>query len=84
MLYAEDAQRGIKTDWAYVCSTTTGAPSAATNDAASEWADDNHYATGGQKVLGTYLYCAAQNQWQNLTWGSSSIDCTKVPPSLLK
>ncbi len=78
------AQSGITTDWAYVCSTTAGAPSTATNDAASEWADDNHYATGGQKVLGTYLYCAAQNQWQNLTWGSSSIDCTKVPSSLLK
>jgi len=79
-----DAGTGITTDWAYVCSTTAGAPSTATNDAASEWADDNHYATGGQKVLGTYLYCAAQNQWQNLTWGSSSIDCTKIPPSLLK
>jgi hypothetical protein len=74
---------GIKTDWAYVCSTAMGAPSIATKDAASEWADDNHYATGGQKVLGTYLYCAAKNKWSNLTWGSSSIDCTTVS-SLVK
>ncbi len=48
----------IKTDWAYVCSTSAGAPSVPVNAATSEWADDNHYATGGQNVLGTYFYCA--------------------------
>jgi len=80
-----DAGTGITTDWAYVCSTTAGAPSTATNDAASEWADDNHYATGGQKVLGTYFYCAAKNQWPTLAWSSNPtlpFDCTTVASAM--
>jgi len=67
----------ITTDWAYVCSTTTGAPSIATNAAASEWADNNHYATGGQQVFGVYFYCAAKAKWPTLNWGSPTLpfDC---------
>ena len=61
----------IKTDWAYVCSTSAGAPSTPTHAAASEWADDNHYATGGQSVFGTYFYCAAKHKWHTLAWSSS-------------
>lgn len=61
----------ITTDWAYVCSTSAGAPSVPTNAAASEWADDNHYATGGQSVFGTYFYCAADKKWSTLAWSSN-------------
>ena len=74
-------QPAITTDWAYVCSTTTDAPSMPTNAAASEWADDNHYAAGGQKVLGTYFYCAAKNKWPTLSWNNNPtlpFDCTTV------
>jgi outer membrane lipase/esterase len=76
-----NVQPPITTDWAYVCSTSAGAPSIPTNAAASEWADDNHYATGGQSVLGTYFYCAAKNKWPTLAWSSNPtlpFDCTTV------
>ena len=66
-----NVQPAIKTDWAYVCSTSVGAPSIPVNAAASEWADDNHYATGGQNVFGTYFYCAAQHKWPALAWSST-------------
>ncbi len=70
-------QPAITTDWAYVCSTSAGAPSMPTNGAGSEWADDNHYATGGQQVFGVYFYCAAKAKWPTLGWGSPSLafDC---------
>jgi GDSL-like Lipase/Acylhydrolase len=58
----------ITTDWAYVCSTAAQAPSMPSNDQASEWADNGHYATGGQSVLGTYFFCAAKKKWHSLNW----------------
>jgi outer membrane lipase/esterase len=66
-----NGQTAITTDWAYVCSTSVGAPSIPVNAATSEWADDNHYATGGQNVFGTYFYCAAQHKWPTLAWSST-------------
>jgi hypothetical protein len=73
-----NVQPAITTDWAYVCSTSAGAPSTPTNDANSEWADNNHYATGGQQVFGVYFYCAVKAKWPTLSWGSPSLpfDCT--------
>jgi hypothetical protein len=76
-----NVQPTIKTDWAYVCSTSAGAPSLPMNAAAFEWADDNHYATGGQSVFGTYFYCAAEHKWPMLAWSSSPtppFDCKTV------
>ena len=61
-------QPPINEDWAYVCSTMTSAPSIPSNGKGSEWADDNHYATGGQSVLGTYFYCAANKYWSGPLW----------------
>jgi phospholipase/lecithinase/hemolysin len=51
----------ISADWAYVCSNASGAPSQAVAGADTyEFADDGHWATGAQRVLGQYLYCVAQ------------------------
>jgi hypothetical protein len=59
---------------------------AATNPAsadASEFADDNHWATGAQSVLGSYFYCLAKNSWTSLNWPTSNtmlpFDCSKFP-----
>jgi phospholipase/lecithinase/hemolysin len=64
-------QLTIKTDWAYVCSPSMHVPSNPTDAAASEFADDNHWATGGQSVLGIYYYCLAQKSWTSLSWPSN-------------
>jgi phospholipase/lecithinase/hemolysin len=58
----------ITTDWAYVCSTAAQAPSMPSNDQASEWADNGHYATGGQSVFGSFFFCAAKKKWSTLNW----------------
>ena len=34
-----------------------------TNAAISEFADDEHWATGGHRVLGSYYFCLAKNTW---------------------
>jgi outer membrane lipase/esterase len=64
---------GITSDWAYVCSPVTGAPSTPAADAgAYEFADDSHWATGGQSVLGGYLFCVAEARWQQLNWSAAA------------
>jgi outer membrane lipase/esterase len=58
----------VTTDWAYVCSPSNLAATQPANAAASEFADDAHWATGAQAVLGSYLYCLAQKTWPAQNW----------------
>jgi outer membrane lipase/esterase len=79
-------QLTIDTDWAYVCSPSTQVPSQPTNADASEFADDNHWATAAQKVLGGYFYCLAEQKWGSLNWPSTNsnlpYDCKTFPSPL--
>jgi GDSL-like Lipase/Acylhydrolase len=68
----QNPQLTITTDWAYVCSASAGAASSPINAEHSEWADDNHWATAAQRVLGTYYYCVAQKNWTALNWPASN------------
>jgi phospholipase/lecithinase/hemolysin len=52
----------ITTAWSLVCSPNSPV-STPTNAAISEFADDEHWATGGQRVLGSYYFCLAKNTW---------------------
>src|SRR5580704_5994680 len=66
----------ITTAWALVCSPTSPA-STPTNAAISEFADDEHWATGGQRVLGSYYFCLAKNTWTTVFNARPS---PKLPP----
>lgn len=82
------ASTGITTDWALVCSTSSTASTPTNqniNPDQALFADDNHFATGGHKVLGTYYYCLAQKTWPQLFSASSptpAFSCsTFFPPN---
>ena len=62
----------VTTDWAYVCSPSSLAATQPANADASEFADDAHWATGAQAVLGSYLYCLAQKTWPGLSWPATN------------
>jgi hypothetical protein len=62
----------VTTDWAYVCSPSNLAATQPANAAASEFADDAHWATGAQAVLGSYLYCLAKKTWPAQNWPVSN------------
>jgi outer membrane lipase/esterase len=73
----------VTTDWAYVCSPSNLAATQPANAAASEFADDAHWATGAQAVLGSYLYCLAQKTWPGQGWPASNANlpfaCSNFP-----
>lgn len=56
------ASANITSAWALLCSPTSPA-STPTNADISEFADDQHWATGAMKVLGSYYFCLAKNTW---------------------
>jgi outer membrane lipase/esterase len=62
----------VTTDWAYVCSPSSLAATQPSNAEASEFADDAHWATGAQAVLGSYMYCLAQKTWPGLAWPATN------------
>jgi phospholipase/lecithinase/hemolysin len=55
----------ITSAWALVCSPTSPV-STPTNADVSEFADNEHWATGAQRVLGSYYFCLAKNTWTTL------------------
>ena len=72
----------VTTDWAYVCSPSNLAATQPANAAASEFADDAHWATGAQAVLGSYLYCLARKTWPGQNWPSNAnlpFACSNFP-----
>ena len=56
------ASTTITSGWAIVCSPTSPATQPV-NPASTEFADDQHWATGGHKVLGSYFFCLARTTW---------------------
>ena len=64
----------VTTDWAYVCSPSSLAATQPANAESSEFADDAHWATGAQAVLGSYLYCLARKTWPAQGWPASNPD----------
>jgi hypothetical protein len=76
-------QLSIVTDWAYVCSPSSHAATHPANGEASEFADNDHWATGAQSVLGSYFYCLANHVWTGLNWPTSNaalpFECSQFP-----
>jgi outer membrane lipase/esterase len=73
----------VTTDWAYVCSPSNLAATQPANAEASEFADDAHWATGAQAVLGSYLYCLAKKKWPAQNWPTNNANlpfaCNNFP-----
>jgi phospholipase/lecithinase/hemolysin len=59
------ASTNITSAWALLCSPTSPV-STPTNADVSEFADDEHWATGAMKVLGSYYFCLAKNTWSSV------------------
>jgi phospholipase/lecithinase/hemolysin len=55
----------ITSAWAYVCSPSSpvSQPVSTTFAEQALFSDDEHWATGGHSVLGSYYYCLAGNTW---------------------
>jgi phospholipase/lecithinase/hemolysin len=53
---------GIASSWALLCSPTSPA-STPSNADVSEFADNEHWATGAMRVLGSYYFCLAKYTW---------------------
>jgi outer membrane lipase/esterase len=67
--------------WGVVCSPTSPASKDKASVAAvSEYADDQHFATGAQKVQGIYWYCLASFSWPNLFVGHFLPPNQPMPP----
>jgi outer membrane lipase/esterase len=71
----------ITTAWGVVCSPTSPASKDKASIAAvSEYADDQHFATGAQKAQGVYWYCLANYTWPNLFVGHQLPPNQPAPP----
>jgi outer membrane lipase/esterase len=85
-----DPNLAISSGWAFLCSPTSPVSNPISNTIAKEamFADDGHFATGGQRIIGSYYYCLAKKTWPQLFATSGPpphhppIACSKFfPPS---
>ena len=63
-----DPTLGISSSWAYLCSpiSPVSKPISETFAEQSLFSDNEHWATGGHRALGTYYYCLAARTWPRL------------------
>jgi len=73
-----DPSTGITSAWAYLCSpiSPVSQPISATFAEQALFADNEHWATGGQQILGTYYFCLAEKTWPQQFFGIGRI----IPP----
>jgi outer membrane lipase/esterase len=59
---------GVSKGWAYLCSplSPVSMPISESFADAALFADNEHWATGGHRVLGSYYYCLAVSTWPQL------------------
>lgn len=82
-----DPNLAIDSGWAYLCSPTSPVSTPLNSTVAQEamFADDGHFATGGQRIFGSYFYCLAKRTWPQIFTTSPAhkppIACSKVFPS---
>jgi phospholipase/lecithinase/hemolysin len=73
-----DPSLGITSAWAYLCSpiSPVSKPISETFAEQALFSDNEHWATGGHRVLGTYYFCLAERTWPRLFFGTGRI----IPP----
>jgi phospholipase/lecithinase/hemolysin len=59
---------GVTSGWAYLCSpiSPVSKPISASFAEQALFADNEHWATGGQSILGSYYFCLAVSTWPQL------------------
>jgi phospholipase/lecithinase/hemolysin len=71
-----NSSTGITTGWAFLCSASSPVSTpTAQNVATTLFADDQHWTSTAQKILGSYYYCLAKHKWSGAFNG-----WTKTPP----
>jgi phospholipase/lecithinase/hemolysin len=77
-----DPSTGIISAWAYLCSpiSPVSKPISETFAEQALFADNEHWATGGQKILGTYYFCLAARTWPRLFFPFGHIPPVAVLP----
>lgn len=61
---APAADTGIKSSWALVCSSSSPVSTpTAQNPASTLFADNEHWASRAQRILGSYYFCVARHKW---------------------
>jgi len=60
-----DPQLNVSTGFAFLCSRTSpvSQPMSAAIAKEAMFSDDQHFATGGHNVIGSYYYCLARQTW---------------------
>jgi phospholipase/lecithinase/hemolysin len=73
-----DPSTGITSAWAYLCSpiSPVSQPISETFAEQALFSDNEHWATGGHRILGTYYFCLAERTWPQLFFGIGHI----IPP----
>jgi phospholipase/lecithinase/hemolysin len=78
-----DPNSGITSAWAYLCSpiSPVSQPISETFAEQALFSDNEHWATGGHKALGTYYFCLAERTWPQLFFGGRIIPpFVELPP----
>jgi phospholipase/lecithinase/hemolysin len=73
-----DPSTGIASAWAYLCSpiSPVSQPISETFAEQALFSDNEHWATGGHRILGTYYFCLAEKTWPRQFFGIGRI----IPP----
>jgi phospholipase/lecithinase/hemolysin len=73
-----DPSSGIVSAWAYLCSPISPVSQPISESFAEQalFSDNEHWATGGHRILGTYYFCLAEKTWPRLFFGIGHI----IPP----
>ena len=73
-----DPSTGITSAWAYLCSpiSPVSKPISETFAEQALFSDNEHWATGGHRILGTYYFCLAEKTWPQRFFGIGHI----IPP----
>jgi phospholipase/lecithinase/hemolysin len=59
---------GVTSGWAYLCSPSSPVSKPISTSFAEQavFSDNEHWATGGHRILGSYYYCLAASTWPQL------------------
>jgi phospholipase/lecithinase/hemolysin len=67
-------------DWAIVCSPNSPVSQPRSFAQQTLFADNGHWASNGQRILGSYYYCLVKANWPNLVPPSSPFPLPPRPP----
>jgi hypothetical protein len=67
-------------DWAILCSANSPVSNPRSFAQQTLFADQGHWASNGQRILGSYYYCLVKANWPGLVPPSSTFPLPPRPP----